>query len=328
MKSLKLFLFISLIILSSSFESEDIGSHFSTNPNGQVGLEKTISIDGTPSDWELSMKIAQNIANNDPRVFAHWSMHEIAIDDYALYAAYDDDYLYLMWEMINMSDVVANEDFPKSQGNLWIYNLPIFIFLSTEKGRGNGGKMVGGGSIWNSGITLEEKVDTIIACSTNGSNGPFIYHYDQTLDGFPTETEDKGPNSGIVLKWGNGILDDKVFGLKECGSDNRKIDMDYSDSSNWIDFYSDTNHDKNLDMTYEMSIPLAKLGLTKEKIKNDGIGIIKVSTFGTSGMDSLPYDKSMSDNAEKPYSKDSSTSMEKEDEDHITCKLARIGGTA
>ena len=71
-------------------------------------------------------------------------MHEIAIDDYALYAAYDDDYLYLMWEMINMSDVVVNEDFPKSQGNLWIYNLPIFIFLSTEKGRGNGGKMVGG----------------------------------------------------------------------------------------------------------------------------------------------------------------------------------------
>ena len=104
--------------------------------------------------------------------------------------------------------------------------------------------------------------------------------------------------------------------------------MDYDESSNWIDFYKDTNHNKNLDMTYEMRIPLAKLGLTKNKIKNDGIGIIKVSTFGTSGMDSLPYDKSMSDNADKPYSKDSSTSMEKEDEDHITCKLARIGGSA
>ena len=45
-------------------------------------------------------------------------------------------------------------------------------------------------------------------------------------------------------------------------------------------------------------------------------------------MNCLPYDKSMCDNAEKPYSKDSSTSMEKEDEDHITCKLARIGGSA
>ena len=43
--------------------------------------------------------------------------------------------------------------------------------------------------------------------------------------------------------------------------------MDYSESSNWIDFYSSTTHDKKLDMTYEMSIPLAKLGLTKDKIK-------------------------------------------------------------
>lgn len=327
MKSIKSFTFFFILIVTSCIETDDLGSHFATNPNGQVGIERTITIDGTPSDWDLSMKIAQNIANNDPRVFAHWSMHEIAIDDYALYAAYDDKNLYLMWEMINMSDVIANEDFPKSQGNLWIYNLPIFIFISTEKGKGNGGKMADGGSIWGSGITLEENVDTIIACSTNGANGPFIYHYDEEIGAFPTETEDKGINSGIALKWGNGILDSEVFGLKACGSDNRNIDMDFSDSSEWIDFYSETQHDKELDMTYEMSIPLEKLGLTKDKIIKDGIGIIKVSTFGTSGMNSLPYDKSMSDNAEKPYSKDSSTSMEKEDEDHITCKLARIGGT-
>ena len=45
-------------------------------------------------------------------------------------------------------------------------------------------------------------------------------------------------------------------------------------------------------------------------------------------MNSLPYDKSMSDNAHLPYSADPSTSKEKEDKDHITCKLARIGGDA
>ena len=324
---MKGYIFLSLIILALSL-NDDLGSHFATNPNNQYGKEKTITIDGTTSGWELDMKIAQNIANNDPRVFAHWSMHEIAIDDYALFAAYDDDYLYLMWEMINVSDVVANEDFPKTQGNLWIYNLPIFIFISTQKGKGNGGKMVGGGTIWNSGISLEENVDTIIACSTNGANGPFIYHYDESLGAFPTETDDKYAQSGISLKYSNGILDTQVFGLKECGKDNRRIAMDYSDSSNWIDFYSATGHNKNLDMTYEMKIPLAKLRITKDHIKKNGIGIIKVSTFGTSGMDSLPYDKSMSDNADQPYSKDSPTSKEKEDEDHITCKLARIGGDA
>ena len=325
---MKGYVFLSLIILALSLNEGDLGSHFATNPNNQYGKEKTIIVDGTKSGWELDMKIAQNIANNDPRVFAHWSMHEMAIDDYALFAAYDDEYLYLMWEMTNMSDVVAHEDYPISQGNLWINNLPIFIFLSVQQGRGNGGRMVGGGTIWNSGISLEEKVDTIIACSTNASNGPFIYHYDESLGAFPTETSDKYAESGITLKFSNGILDTQVFGLKECGSDNRRVSMDYDESSNWIDFYKDTNHNKNLDMTYEMRIPLAKLGINKEHIKKNGIGIIKVSTFGTSGMDSLPYDKSMSDNAHLPYSGDSSTSKEKEDEDHITCKLARIGGDA
>ena len=325
---MKGYIFLSLIILALSLNEGDLGSHFATNPNNQYGKEKTIIVDGTKSGWELDMKIAQNIANNDPRVFAHWSMHEMAIDDYALFAAYDDEYLYLMWEMTNMSDVVAHQDYPISQGNLWINNLPIFIFLSVQQGRGNGGRMVGGGTIWNSGISLEEKVDTIIACSTNASNGPFIYHYDESLGAFPTETSDKYAESGITLKFSNGILDTQVFGLKECGSDNRRVSMDYDESSNWIDFYKDTNHNKNLDMTYEMRIPLAKLGINKEHIKKNGIGIIKVSTFGTSGMDSLPYDKSMSDNAHLPYSGDSSTSKEKEDEDHITCKLARIGGDA
>ena len=325
---MKGYIFLSLIILALSLNEGDLGSHFATNPNNQYGKEKTIIVDGTKSGWELDMKIAQNIANNDPRVFAHWSMHEMAIDDYALFAAYDDEYLYLMWEMTNMSDVVAHEDYPISQGNLWINNLPIFIFLSVQQGRGNGGRMVGGGTIWNSGISLEEKVDTIIACSTNASNGPFIYHYDESLGAFPTETSDKYAESGITLKFSNGIIDTQVFGLKECGSDNRRVSMDYDESSNWIDFYKDTNHNKNLDMTYEMRIPLAKLGINKEHIKKNGIGIIKVSTFGTSGMDSLPYDKSMSDNAHLPYSGDSSTSKEKEDEDHITCKLARIGGDA
>ena len=307
---MKGYIFLSLIILALSSNEGDLGSHFATNPNNQYGKEKTIIVDGTKSGWELDMKIAQNIANNDPRVFAHWSMHEMAIDDYALFAAYDDEYLYLMWEMTNMSDVVAHEDYPISQGNLWINNLPIFIFLSVQPGRGNGGRMVGGGTIWNSGISLEEKVDTIIACSTNASNGPFIYHYDESLGAFPTETSDKYAESGITLKFSNGILDTQVFGLKECGSDNRRVSMDYDESSNWIDFYKDTNHNKNLDMTYEMRIPLAKLGINKEHIKKNGIGIIKVSTFGTSGMDSLPYDKSMSDNAHLPYSGDSSTSKE------------------
>ena len=78
-------------------------------------------------------------------------------------------------------------------------------------------------------------------------------------------------------------------------------------------------------MFYEVSIPLANLDISAADIETNGIGILKVSTFGTSGMDCLPYDLSMADNAAKPYSKDASTSAEKEDEDHITVPMARIG---
>ena len=42
-------------------------------------------------------------------------------------------------------------------------------------------------------------------------------------------------------------------------------------------------------------------------------------------MDCLPYDLSMADNAAMPYSKDKSTSAEKEDSDHITVPMARVG---
>lgn len=302
----------------------DLGSHYVTNPNGQVGKMATIKIDGTPSGWDESMKIAQAVANDDPRVYAHWSMHEIAMDDYALFAAWDDDYLYLMWEMINVSDVVAGEDFPISQGRLSIYNLPIFIFLNV-RGSGNDGTTPDGKTIWGSGITFEEKVDTIITCSTNGANGPFLYKYDEETKGFPTETKDKGKDSGVEIAMGVGMLDTKLIGIKAVGGDNRKIGDTFKDTAEWIDFYADTKHRKELDMTYEISVSLAKLGITRDDIESKGIGVLKVSTFGTSGMDCVPYDASMTDNADKPYSKDPSTSMEKEDEDHITAKLARIG---
>ena len=71
---------------------------------------------------------SEYITNNEPRFFAQFSMKEIAIDDYALFAAYDDQYLYLIWEMINMSDGLVDSDFPIFQGNLLIYNLAILIF--------------------------------------------------------------------------------------------------------------------------------------------------------------------------------------------------------
>ena len=50
-----------------------------------------------------------------------------------------------------------------------------------------------------------------------------------------------------------------------------------------------------------------------------------IDIYGSSPIGGTPYDPSYFDNASKEYSMDSSSSMEKEDEDVITYAPARIG---
>lgn len=301
-----------------------IGGNYATNPNGGYGKRKTITVDGDKSDWDSSMLIAQGVANDDPRVYAHWSMHEIAIDDYAMYAAWDNNNLYVMYEMANVQDVVApGEDFPLTQGNLWIYNLPVFMYIYTGDGEVTHNETVGG-TLWDTGTTIDANSDHVIAYSTNASNGPFIYTANSNGKLEPDVLVTKGAQTGINIKWGNGkTLSGKLMGLTKAGTDNKREAGDCVDAE-LTDFYT-AGHNAKMDMFYEISIPLKNLGISADDIESSGIGIMKVSTFGTSGMDCLPYDLSMADNAAKPYSKDSSTSAEKEDSDHITVPLARIG---
>ena len=300
--------------------------NFATNPNNQYGARKTITVDGDKSDWEASMLIAQGTANDDPRVYRDNAMYELGTDDYALYAAWDNDNLYLMWEMANVQDMVApNDDFPLVQGNLWLYNFPIFIAINTGLGNVTDGTTADGGTLLDSGISYTTDIDTLIVCSTNGSYGPAIYPADE--NGKVGVAKYSGADTGINMKWGNAkTLSGGLIGVNGAyGQYNNRTPGDtLNDSSDWVNFY-DFGHDKKLDMFYEMSIPLEKLGITASDIETNGIGIMKISTYGESGMDSLPYDPSMSDNADKPYSQLEPLSNEIEDEDNITVPLARIG---
>jgi hypothetical protein len=184
--------------------AEAISGNYATNPNNGYGKRKTITVDGDKSDWDSSMLIAQGAANDDPRVYAHWSMHEIAIDDYAMYAAWDDTNLYIMYEMANVQDVVASgEDFPLTQGNLWIYNLPVFMYIFTGEGNITHGTTAGG-TLWDTGTTVDANADHVIAYSTNASNGPFIYTANDDGNLEPDVLVKKGAASGINVKWGSG----------------------------------------------------------------------------------------------------------------------------
>jgi len=309
---------------SDGSTSAALDGYFSTNPNGQVGKQASITIDGSISDWDSSMLIAQGVANDDPRVYRPNSMYEIAMDDYALYAAWDNSNLYLMWEMANVQDAVAPSDtYPISQGNLWINNMPVFLYLSTDPSIEGDGSTTTDATVWNSGITLDAHIDTVIAFSTNGSNGPFVYKAND--DGKLVYNDTRV--SSIQLDWGNQTISPNLYGIDEgYGEWNNRVPGDVlDDSSKWIDFYKDPEHSKKIDMFYEMAIPFDVLGISASDLTSQGIGLIKVSTFGTSGMNSLPADPSMWDNADKPYTGQEPNSHEKEDADHITVPLARVG---
>ena len=85
-----------LNLRSSSSEGK-----YSTNATG-VGQYKTIN---SFSDWTQDMIIAQGVANDDARIFR--GSHEGPVyDTYALYGAWDDNNLYLMWQFVNVTDVV------------------------------------------------------------------------------------------------------------------------------------------------------------------------------------------------------------------------------
>ena len=253
-------------VFSVSAASGTLTSYYKTNPNNQVGVQKTISIDGSLSGWNSSMLIAQGTANDDPRVYRENSMHELPVDLYALYGAYDDSNLYLMWEMTNVGDVVCPEQgYVTSQGILWqTQELPFFIAIDTGKSAdaiGNQGQLQTGGTIWNSGLTFSNSFNRLISINTKAQNGPFVYAGDST--GLNSVEIYDRTTSGIQMKYGLGILSDKVYGIdKGYGSNNGRVVGDMcSDSSAWVEFNSKGHSSSTMDFFYEMSIPYSELGM-------------------------------------------------------------------
>ena len=285
-------------------------------------MKKTINFnagkDASIADWDSSMLIAQGAANDDPRVYRPNSMYEVPIDLYALYGAYDDDNLYLMWEMTNVQDVVdRGDDYPLSQGHLWqTQNLPFHIAIDTNDDStriGNNGGLQTGGSLWASNITWggEQKLNNVVTISTNGSNGPWIYKGDETglnanaAYGPAANAKTNTKKSGIKFGYGNGILSKDVIGIDGgWGESNGRVigDMkaENQDKAKWVNFNEKGHNSNRMDDHYEIAIPLEELGTTADRIEKSGIGIELAATFGLSAMDSLPYDLAMNDNADLP----------------------------
>jgi len=128
-------------------------------------------------------------------------------------------------------------------------------------------------------------------------------------------------DEGIDYKMAKGCLAKKIMMLEGASSTD-----DVYDTDKYVDAMT-KNHDTNYDSFYEINIPLKTLGIDKKYLEENGIGVMQIATRGQSGIDCIPHDPCMLDNALGECAVDPSTSHEKDDEDIITVPLAAVGST-
>ncbi|MGN0186477.1 MAG: starch-binding protein [Paludibacteraceae bacterium] len=304
---------------------------YATNPNNQFGQEKTITVDGDPSDWTQAMCIAQGSANDMCNSFK--GQHEnCVLDCYALYAAWDDANLYLAWQMVNTFDTWWEQDGngPISDDG-YVGDVPLAIAISVDPAKTMTGRLTDGGMLWGVNVVYETPVDHLFMMSGKpGLGSPAMF----------TAADAQGNTNygdacklystlGISYKMSHKFLGNSLLHLYQPQSP----DDVYNGGSTWLDVLDAAacqgkvrrNHQTKYDSFYEMQIPLSALNITKADLTTTGIGVMMIATRGESGIDCLPHDPSMLDNVYGTYGSDASTSHEKDDSDTIRCQLADIG---
>lgn len=302
---------------------------YATNPNGKVGVQKTITIDGDASDWSEDMLIAQGAAWD---VANHYKGgHEnCVLDTYALFATWDNDNLYVGWQMVNTTDTWARSgDGPLSDGGR-VLDVPLILALSVDPSRTSmSNKNTSGNPIWGQkmGLEFNQHVDHLFYMSGKpGLGKPAMF---TAVDENGNTDYEEGCHiyntAGIEYKMSATNICSSIWGLN-ASDDTSDI---YSNDADWVDYKtfkgSSGAHDTKYDSFYEMKIPFSALGIDKNYLETNGIGAMLVATRGESGLDCIPYDDTMIDNATGDYSSDPSTSAEKDDIDVITSEFARIG---
>ncbi len=336
MKNVKRFISILLCLLmlitmltaaSVSAVTGTLASHYATNPNGKVGKQGTITIDGSFSDWTEDMLIATSAAWDCANHYK--GAHEnCLIDAYALFACWDNNNLYVGMQYVNTTDTWQNAGDASLMDGGKIGDLHLVLALSVKpSSTGLTGKVNDGKYIWGDAIEWQTHVDHLLFMSAKAGSGvpghftaadsTGVTDYGAHCGNFTTE--------GIEYKMADGNVCSSIWGLNYS----QKPDDVCSDSADWVDYktYKGSKgvHNTKYDSFYEIKIPFSALGIDANYLKNNGIGAMTICGRGESGMDCCPFDLAMLDNALGSYGSDSSTSHEKDDTDIITVPLARIG---
>ncbi len=285
---------------------------YSTNPT--KGKRGTMTIDGSPSGWTDEHLIALDMANDDPRSLGdNWTMHEAPIDLTHMWAAWDDNNLYIAWQYVDVTDIIDPANAGSAGGGKISNNDGIlqWIVLDTIASQGATSDMWAKKSSW----TGPNKPDYQIYLA-----GSLWQGYISRAVGGVFPVDDGGVNYNTIAAAGITVAKGSTFGgtsLWGVGdADHRKN----GDAPN-RNFLAE-GHSTARDSFYEMSIPLSYLNITAAQLDSGaGVGIM-IGGGSTSSMDSIPHDETTLDT---PGVESYNSSFEWGDSDIFTTPFARIG---
>ena len=282
----------------------------STNPTfGQFG---TKTVDGTNNgEWSTNNLIAIDLANDDPRSLgSNWTMHETPADLTHLWAAWDDNNLYLAYQFADITDVIDPSNY--GSGDALGNNQGILHFISIDTGAGGAVSNMWAKNDKFTGSTLPDYQIAMRADLWAGAS--FI---SKAVNGRFAGDESRGTNylsaaeAGIQIARLAGNAADSLWGVGD-------VDNYLSNPNVALNNY--IGHNKGRDTFYEISIPLARLGLTRATLEANGIGVF-INTGSQSSLDTIPNDGAT---LNTPGVEVWNSSLEWSDTDLFTSPFARI----
>lgn len=314
--------------------------YYRINPDGKKGSNRTVNVkftkhpgtnyqctaDNALSNWTDDDLICQGVARDVASAIK--GRHEYpVIDSYAVYAAYDADNLYLGVQYVyTVWDEGGDGKSDNDRHRPWMMDGRIMLAFDLDPDKEFEGVLTDGNTIWDADgkyNVMRNGTDCIWLGNTKptvGVPGLFFPDANGTTSYFAPDCVTFGsePFYGVA----NGLLPciEHIWGQSDFGYDPEEL----LTNDGFIDLIDEIGRDKHT--FYEWKFPLSKLGVTEQHIKDNGIGVMVIDTYGQGAIGSTPYDPCVLDNGSTSYSKDPSTSAEKEDMDIFTYKHARIGG--
>ena len=283
----------------------------STNPTyGQSGSK---TVDGANNgEWTTNNLIAIDLANDDPRSLgSNWTMHETPADLTHLWAAWDDNNLYLAYQFADITDVIDPSNY--GSGDALGNNQGILHFISIDTGAGGAVS-----NMWskNDKFTSATLPDYQIAMRADlWAGASFI---SKAVNGKFAGDESLGTN--YLTAAAAGIQIARMSGVNAATSLWGVPDVDNFLSNPNVGLTDYIGHNKGRDTFYEISIPLARLGLTRATLEANGIGVF-INTGSQSSLDTIPHDGST---LNSPGVEVWNSSFEWSDTDLFTSPFARV----